>query len=117
MLRPAWWFDHFETNTTTSHSEAVTLRLGMELQTGGDGDGPTGNYANLRVDGVAVGSNNTGNGSGTEVPVPPWNKCAFESVGDVTLAPTGCEFRYDMASRFLGMRVQWECRDLDAGSP
>ncbi|KAK3306381.1 uncharacterized protein B0T15DRAFT_412603 [Chaetomium strumarium] len=101
VLRPAWWFDNFETNTTTAHSEVVTLRLGMELQ--------------IRGDGTSSGGGGGGGGGGGEV--VPWNKCAFESVGDPMLAPTGCEFRYDMASRFLGMRVQWECEDLDPRSP
>ena len=107
MLSPAWWFSAFETNTTTNNTDVVTARFAMELQTGAQS---TGNMANIVANGVRYAAAN----ASAEL---PWNKCVIESVGDPTLAPTGCEFRYDMASRFLGVKVDWKCADLDAGSP
>ena len=87
----------------------MTARFGMELQTAA---ASTGNFAIVAADGVPVGGAATNNSAEL-----PWNKCVLESVGDAALAPTGCEFRYDMASRFLGLRVNWTCADLDRGSP
>ena len=81
----------------------------MELQTAAES---TGNFAIVSAEGVPVGGAATNNSAEL-----PWNKCGLESVGDAALAPTGCEFRYDMASRFLGLRVNWTCADLDRGSP
>ncbi|EAQ88498.1 predicted protein [Chaetomium globosum CBS 148.51] len=109
LVAPAWWFNGFETNTTTAHSETVTARFGMELQTAGEASG---NFAIVVVEGVEVGGGEAN--SSAEL---PWNRCVLESVGDVALAPTGCELRYDMASGFLGLRVNWTCADLDRGSP
>jgi hypothetical protein len=80
----------------------------MELQTGSE---PTGYTANIVTDGVRYAS---ASNSSADL---PWNKCVIDSVGDAALAPTGCEFRYEMASGFLGLRVNWTCADLDAGSP
>ncbi|KAK4155377.1 hypothetical protein C8A00DRAFT_42011 [Chaetomidium leptoderma] len=109
IVSPAWWFHDFQTNTTTNNSQVVTAKFGMELQTGPQS---TGSFAILTADGVPY--SNVSTNSSAEL---PWNKCVLESVGDIALAPTGCEFRYDMASRFLGLKVQWECADLDKGSP
>jgi hypothetical protein len=113
IVSPAWWFNDFETNTTTAaaagnSSGVVTARFGMELQTGGASAPPTGNQAVVRADGVRAANVSADS---------PWNRCVLESVGDLALAPTGCEFRFDMASRFLGLRVDWKCADLDPGSP
>jgi hypothetical protein len=110
VLSPAWWFNSFETNTTTNNNHTVTAQFGMELQTGGAQS--TGNFAIVAADGVV--SSIPATNSSAEL---PWNTCVLQSVGDAALAPTGCEFRYDMASRFLGLRVQWACADLNRGSP
>ncbi|KAG7288290.1 hypothetical protein NEMBOFW57_007821 [Staphylotrichum longicolle] len=110
VLSPAWWFNNFETNTTRNGSETVTARFGMELQTGAQA---TGYVAEIVANGVRYAAPTNGTSAGEL----PWNKCVIESVGDPVLAPTGCEFRYEMASRFLGLRVQWQCADLDAKSP
>lgn len=107
MLSPAWWLDNFETNTTTDHSDVVTVRFGLELQTS---DQPTGSAATVVADGVHY-SNASSAGA------LPWYSCNFAVVADHALAPTNCSFQYDMASRFLGLRVQWQCADLDAHSP
>ncbi|KAK3290485.1 uncharacterized protein B0H64DRAFT_350467 [Chaetomium fimeti] len=109
VTSPAWWFNGFETNTTTANSDMVTARFGMELQTAA---ASTGNFAIVAADGVPVSEVPTNSSADLQ-----WNKCVLQSVGDVALAPTGCEFRYDMASRFLGLRVNWTCSDLDPGSP
>jgi hypothetical protein len=109
ILSPAWWFTNFETNTTTTNSDVVTARFGMELQTR---DAPTGYTAYVVTNGVRY--SNVSANSTAEL---PWHECGIESMGDPALSPTGCEFRYDMASRFLGLRVQWACADLDAGNP
>lgn len=110
VVSPAWWFNNFETNTTRNGSETVTARFGMELQTGAQA---TGYVAEIVANGVRYAAPTNGTSAGEL----PWNKCVIESVGDPVLAPTGCEFRYEMASRFLGLRVQWQCADLDAKSP
>lgn len=109
IISPAWWFTNFETNTTTQNSEVVTARFGMELQTR---EQPTGYTAYVVTNGVQYSNESAG-----EVEELPWYECGIESMGDPALSPTECEFRYDMASRFLGLRVGWACADLDAGSP
>jgi hypothetical protein len=81
----------------------------MELQTR---DAPTGYTAYVVTNDVRYS-----NASPNSTADLPWYECAIESMGDPALSPTGCEFRYDMASRFLGLRVQWACADLDAGNP
>ncbi len=89
----------------------VTARFAMELQTSAQS---TGNMANIVANGVHYSNASVATNSSAEL---PWNKCVIESVGDPALAPTGCEFRYDMASRFLGVKVDWKCADLDAANP
>ncbi|KAK4121473.1 hypothetical protein N657DRAFT_622752 [Parathielavia appendiculata] len=112
VVSPAWWLNNFETETTTSNSQVVRAQFDMELQTGGPGRQPTGNGGTLVADGVHV--SNVSTNSSSEL---PWDKCELYAVGDTALAPTGCEMRYDMASRFLGLKVDWRCADLDPGSP
>jgi len=109
ILAPGWWLHDFVTNTTFAHNDTVTARFGMELGRGGLR--PTGRFATVAADGVRYSATN---GSIDDM---PWNECVLEGVGDVALAPTGCEFRYEMASRFLGLRVQWACDDLEKGNP
>ncbi|KAK4119005.1 hypothetical protein N657DRAFT_650692 [Parathielavia appendiculata] len=110
VLSPAWWLNNFETETTTGNSDVVTALFDMELQTGRSQVQPTGSGATLIADGVRVSTNS----SSSEL---PWNKCELYAVSDTALAPTGCEIKYDMASRFLGLKVDWRCADLDPGSP
>ena len=108
VISPSWWFNNFETNTTRNNSGVVTARFGMELQTG---PASTGYMANIVTDGVRYASSSN---SSADL---PWNKCVIDSVGDAALAPLGCEFRYEMASGFLGVRVNWTVADLDVESP
>ena len=108
VVAPSWWFNNFETNTTRNHSDVVTARFGMELQTG---PASTGYMANIVANGVRYAS---ASNSSADL---PWNKCVIDSVGDAALAPAGCEFRYEMASGFLGLRVNWTVADLDVASP
>ncbi|SPQ23987.1 23147234-4904-4ae1-896b-19f665238165 [Thermothielavioides terrestris] len=112
MLSPAWWLDNFASNTTTNHSDVETVSFAMELQTSGQ---PTGNAAYIATDGVR--SSNGSAPANSSAAALPWYPCNITSVGDPTLAPTNCSFRYDMPSRFLGLQVQWQCADLDAHSP
>ncbi|KAL2167421.1 hypothetical protein VTG60DRAFT_1327 [Thermothelomyces hinnuleus] len=110
VVAPGWWLNDFVTNTTRARNDTVTARFGLERR-GGAGAAPAGSFSIVAADGVRYSS---ANGS---VDALPWNECVLGSVANAALAPTGCEFRYQMATRFLGLKVQWTCNDLDAESP
>ncbi|KAL1839900.1 hypothetical protein VTJ49DRAFT_1035 [Mycothermus thermophilus] len=113
VAAPAWWLSGFQTNTTREQGESVTARFGMELLTGTTSNvRPTGFGAHIVAHGVPVpfASENV------TLEELPWNECVIEAAGDWTLAPTDCEFKYQMSSRYLGVRVGWTCSDLDPES-
>ncbi|AEO58268.1 hypothetical protein MYCTH_101321 [Thermothelomyces thermophilus ATCC 42464] len=115
VVAPGWWLNDFVTNTTRARNDTVTARFGLERRGGVGAAAPAGSFSIVAADGVRYYYSSAADGSVDAL--LPWNECVLESVANAALAPTGCEFRYRMATRFLALKVQWTCNDLDAENP
>ncbi|KAK4198106.1 hypothetical protein QBC40DRAFT_179494 [Triangularia verruculosa] len=107
VVAPSWRFSDFET-TSTSGSSLGSIRFGIELNTGA---ALTGYPSTFFRSGVPVSANATESGTGA------WYPCVLESVGEQSLTPTACAFRYDAAAQSLALSADWRCSDLDASRP
>jgi hypothetical protein len=107
IVSPAWRLSDFET-VTISNGTLGSLRFGIEFA-------PVGSQATdfpsiVFNKGVDFTSGRTASNI-------TWTKCQFESIGDVALAPTGCQFRYNGETKVFALKVEWQCDDLDAKNP
>ncbi|KAK4183190.1 hypothetical protein QBC35DRAFT_544336, partial [Podospora australis] len=105
IVAPAFRFSDFETVTTPGQSLG-SIRFGIELQTGGQFTGFPSTVSRGGISGL----------SPTDIG-PAWYPCTFESIGEQSLTPTNCAFRYDADTGVLGVNADWRCNDLDAAKP
>lgn len=109
VVAPGWWLNDFVTNTTRARNDTLTARFGLERRSA-PGSPPFGSFSIVAADGVRYAS---ANGS---VDALPWNECQI-SPANAALAPSACELRYQMATRYLGLNLQWTCNDLNTENP
>ncbi|KAK4667701.1 hypothetical protein QC763_310480 [Podospora pseudopauciseta] len=105
VVAPSYRFSDFET-IVASGSSLGSIRFGVELNTGA---AFTGYPSTFFRSGVSV--------SVTEGGSTAWYPCVLESVGEQSLTPTACAFRYDAATQSLSLSADWKCSDLDASRP
>lgn len=105
VVAPSYRFSDFET-IVASGSNLGSIRFGIELNTGA---AFTGYPSTFFRSGVPV--------SITEGGSTAWYPCVLESVGEQSLTPTTCAFRYDAAAQSLSLSADWKCSDLDASRP